>query len=151
MENSVLSKPTIRDSLITHNISVIPKPLERDEVLLLTYSLVIPEAEYEEILKELVSTQQSQVFIKRVTSLKLEDKIDVNLHIFTHIYGMTNPGAIVLLVMELFEFYITYGRVATISDVNLMLFPDGYYTKDTMVEIIDTLIKPEVVMSSFIY
>jgi len=145
------NKPTIKEAVVDNSIVVNYKQMEHDEILMLTYITVISSDEYNSILSELEQSQQSQVFIKRITGLKLEDKIDVNLHVLTHIYGMTNPGAIVLLVMELFEFYITYGRVATLVDINIAIFPDGYYTKETIVEIVDKLVKTDIVMSSFIY
>ena len=145
------NKPTIKEAVVDNSIVVNYKQMEHDEILMLTYITIISSDEYNSILSELEQSQQSQVFIKRITGLKLEDKIDINLHIYTHVFGMNNPGAIVLLVMELYDFYVRNGRVATKDDVLMYIFPIGYYTKEVCIDIVDKLVKTDIVMSSFIY
>jgi len=91
------------------------------------------------------------IFIKRINAFDLSSMVDKNAWIGLYVFDIVNPGAIIIYLIRLLEFYDEYGRAATINDICTTLFPTGFYNALTVSSIIDVLIKPKVIKFAYIY
>lgn len=92
----------------------------------------------------------TQILNKRVEVCELQDKIDKEALAMYLCFNIPNPGAAIIYLIELLEFYETNGRKATIVDI-ADIYPRGFYNKETLIFIIDNITKQNLSVWSKIY
>lgn len=92
----------------------------------------------------------TQILNKRVEVWELQDKIDNAALAMYHCFNIPSPGAAVIYLIDLLEFYETNGRKATVDDM-ANIYPLGFYNKETLIFIIDNITKQKLSVWSNIY
>lgn len=92
----------------------------------------------------------TQILNKRVEVCELQDKIDKETLAMYLCFNIPTPGAVVIYLIELLEFYETNGRKATVDDI-VDIYPLGFYNKETLIFIIDNITKRNLSVWSNIY
>ena len=92
----------------------------------------------------------TQILNKRVEVCELQDKIDNAALAMYLCFNIPNPGAVVIYLIDLLEFYETNGRKATVDDM-ADIYPLGFYNKETLIFIIDNITKRNLSVWSNIY
>lgn len=92
----------------------------------------------------------TQILNKRIEVYELQDKIDKGTLAMYLCFNIPNPGAAVIYLIDLLEFYETNGRKATVDDM-VDIYPLGFYNKETLIFIIDNITKQNLSVWSKIY
>lgn len=93
-----------------------------------------------------------QVFTKRISVFGLEEIVNPKLIVYALIvFGIDNPGKGNIFLIRLLEWYYKNGSVASTEDLAMGIFPDGFYTDETCVKIIDCCLKPKATIFSELY
>ena len=92
----------------------------------------------------------TKVLKKRIEAFKLEDKINDEVLAMWICFGISSPGAAIIYLIDLLEFYETHHRKADISDIS-NIYPFGFYDENTLLFIIDNIMKPNRSIFSKIY
>lgn len=148
---------TIKQIIQDETINVETKPLSEDGGKL--YVMLSMMQNTEGAMDEIVNTNQDEiehcfickVFLKRIEVFNLQDKVGDEMFLLTQVFEINNPGEAMLLLITLLDFHTEHNRKATMSDIGLELFPNGFYTHDTCMLLVDNYVKTGKTVNGFIY
>ena len=92
----------------------------------------------------------TKVLKKRIEACELSNMINEEVLAMWVCFSISSPGAAIIYLIDLLEFYETYKRKAEISDIS-NIYPFGFYNENTLLFIIDNIMKPNKSIWSKIY
>ncbi len=150
-------KDPLRDFDFTKgkNISYEPFDVEQTKLFIM-FTMSNNEDNDKSFIKELLSSDEynnqflTQILKKRIEVFNLQDKIDDEALAMYLCFNICSPGAAIIYLIDLLEFYETKGRKATIGDIS-NIYPMGFYDENSLLFIIDNITKPKLSIWSQIY
>ncbi len=149
-------KDLLRDSDFTKGKNISYEPFDVEQTKLFIMFTMDNKNEDRSFIKELLSSDEynnqflTQILKKRIEVFNLQDKIDDEALAMYLCFNICSPGAAIIYLIDLLEFYETKGRKATIEDISNM-YPMGFYDENSLLFIIDNITKPKLSIWSQIY
>lgn len=149
---------TIKDTLEELNITPKYKKLDQDTAIniITLLSMVSSGQITEKSILEVLHTDSKyfllQVFWKRIEALNLADKVSSTVLIGIDLLEISTPAESVIAVIDIVA-YVEKNNITqvTLEELFMCIYPDGFYDKETVVKIIDNVLKPKRCTFSEIY
>lgn len=87
---------------------------------------------------------------KRYKALNLQDRIDRNVLLFVELFAEGSPGIGVFMLIELLNLAETLQKKVDCNDFS-RLYPNGFFTKESVIQIVDGYVKTGLLRNSEIY
>ena len=78
---------------------------------------------------------------KRYKAFNMEDKFEEECLLFVDLFAKGVPGRAVLILIDLLNLHEKLERKVTTNDISRTLYPNGFYTPDTVIKIVDGYVK----------
>ena len=144
---------TIQDVMHHLELPVKFRPLDTDGMVALSMILSLEtEKKLDTELKDIIDNDfASRVFSKRIEYLDAKDKIPDIVTLALSVFGFRTPAEAVIAVIDCFNHVAKTGEVLTAKAIYTEIYPDGFYTEDTVTLIIDNVLKPNKCSTADIY
>lgn len=140
---------------IEDKVNICRVELDEDSAkLLIAMNMLIDSKDdiYYEIINEIKNDSfLAKVILKRIEVLELKDYIDEDIVLGIPIFNLNTPGEAVMYLIRILEDVIKKETKYSFKDVVLDSFGSGWYSKDTIREIIDENLKTKKATLSSIY
>jgi hypothetical protein len=88
---------------------------------------------------------------KRIHAFNLHSSVSDDGMLFWIVLGIGSPAALMLYLIALTDFHTVNERAADAKDIATLIFPDGFYTRETVTVIKNEIIKTNKSINGFIY
>jgi len=154
MEKDFVFK-SMREAAEEEGIVVNTKDFSKDEAENFMTVVMIESTDkdgFKELFKDaLEESFLLKIYDKRISGLKLEDKVSTETGVYIHLFGLDNPGKVVLMLVDILDASERLGRKIEFADVAMEVYPNGFYTDETVIGLIDKVLKPKRCSYSTIY
>lgn len=125
--------------------------LKIDHVKFLTILFGSTDEVKDNMIQDVTSVGLGAVLSKRITAFKLEDAISKDGMLFWVALDIDSPGGLMLYLITLLDFYTENNKAATLNDLGMQIYPDGFYTVDSCRYIVNNFVKDNKAKNGYIY
>lgn len=124
--------------------------LDGEEVKLLI--TVFNNTNDQEMFNDILETTVGKFVNGKINSFNLTNKVNLNTALgLSAGFNLLIPGQIVLMLIDLVNFYDKYQKEATMLDAFQKIYPMGFYNEDSFIKIVDEYLKSKRLKNSEIY
>ena len=142
---------TLSSNIVIAKLHPEYRQLEMDGVKIMTILHGASDENKYEMISNISSEGLGAVLIKRINAFQLEDAVSNDGKLFWMVLDVNTPGALMLYLIKLLDFYTEHNRPATLEDLGMRIFPNGFYTTNSGIDIVNNIVKENKAINGYIY